>query len=110
MGGANKKHHKTLLGGFVVRRDTKALSIRLHDEGSVSRHTHKLAKIDLHTRKNGFPAVIVDSGHTDVFRGSLGLMGDWATGKKLGRDGETEFVVKGVEDEDGATAFALEWQ
>ena len=98
---ANHKHHKTHVGGFVVRRDPKALSIRLHDEG---RHDHHVAKIDLHTRKNGFPAVIVDGGNTEIFRGSLGLLGDWATGKRLARDGETEL------NGDDATAFALEWQ
>ena len=98
---ANRQHHKTMLGGFIVRRDKKALSIRLHDEG---RHDHHVAKIDLHTRKNGFPAVIVDGGNTDIFRGSLGLLGDWVTGKRLARDGKTE-----MNDED-ATAFALEWQ
>ena len=98
---ANQLHHKTKLGGFVVRRDKKALSIRLHDEG---RHDHHVAKIDLHTRKNGFPAVIVDGGNTEIFRGSLGLLGDWATGKRLARDGVTEM------NETDATAFALEWQ
>jgi len=100
----NVKHHKTLLGGFIVRRDPKALSIRLHDNGSEDRHAGLVAKIDLHTRKNGFPAVIVDGGHTDVFRGSLGLLGDWETGKRLARDGVTE-----LNGED-ATDFALEWQ
>jgi len=90
--GNNKKHHKTMLGGAVVRRDTKALSIRL-PEG---------AKVDLHMRMNGFPSVIVDGAATDVFKGSLGLLGDWETGKKLARDGKTEL--------DDATTFALEWQ
>jgi hypothetical protein len=101
---ANVKHHKTHLGGFIVRRDPKALSIRLHDNGSQDRHAGMVAKIDLHTRKNGFPAVIVDGGHTDVFKGSLGLLGDWETGKRLARDGVTE-----LNGED-ATEFALEWQ
>jgi hypothetical protein len=100
----NRKHHKTHLGGFVVRRDKKALSIRLHDEGRTSRMEHSVAKIDLVTRKNGFPAVIVDGGNTDIFRGSLGLIGDWETGKRIARDGVTE-----LNDPD-ATAFALEWQ
>merc|ERR1712070_1136131 len=89
--GNNKKHHKTMWGGVVVRRDTKALSIRL-SEG---------AKVDLHMRMNGFPSVIVDGAATDVFKGSLGLLGDWETGKKLARDGKTE---------KDATPFALEWQ
>ena len=92
----NKKHHKTMLAGYVVRRDKKAISIRLDEQTK--------AKIDLHTRKNGFPGVVVDAPpHTDIFKGTLGLLGDWE-GKKLARDGETE-----MDDED-ATAFALEWQ
>jgi hypothetical protein len=92
----NRKHHKTFLGDFLIRRDPKALSIRLNKDGK--------AKIDLHTRKNGFPAVIVDPGSSDIFEGSLGLLGEWGSGKKLARDGITE-----MNDED-ATAFALEWQ
>lgn len=95
---ANQKHHKTRLGDYIVRRDQKAISVRLHKEGK--------AKIDFHTRKNGFPAVIVDGGHTDIFQGSLGLLGDWETGKKLARDGTTEIEV----DPENATPFALEWQ
>ena len=98
-----RKHHKTTLGGFWIRRDPKAISIRVHDEGRMH-HDGQAAKIDLHTRQNGFPAVIVDNGSTDVFQGSLGLLGDWATGKRMARDGKTEM------DEEDATAFALEWQ
>lgn len=100
---AEEKHvdHKTMLNKFFVRRDKKALSVRLDNQGK--------AKIDFHTRKNGFPAVIVDGGHTDIFKGSLGLLGDWSTGHKLARDGNTEFAgINGPEDD--ATAFALEWQ
>jgi hypothetical protein len=98
---ANLRHHKTMLGGFVVRRDKKAISVRLHDEG---RHSHNVAKIDFHTRKNGFPAIIVDGGDSDVFSGSLGLLGEWSTGRRMARDGVTEL------NDDDATAFALEWQ
>jgi len=98
---ANRKHHRTYLGGFVVRRDTKSISIRLHDEGRQDLH---VAKIDLHARRNGFPHVIVDGGNTEIFKGSLGLLGDWETGKRIARDGETEL---GGHD---ATDFALEWQ
>lgn len=101
---ANKKHHKTLLGGFVVRRDQKALSIRL---GKEARKTGHIAKIDLHTRKNGFPAIIIDAGTTDIFKGSLGLLGEWGTGRMLARDGKTEFTEVDVMD---AEDFALEWQ
>lgn len=106
---ANQRHHKTMLGDFVVRRDPKALSIRLQD-GTGLHHLDGAAKIDFHTRKNGFPGVIVDGGASDLFKDSLGLLGEWSTGKKLGRDGKTEFVVNGVDDEEGATAFVLEWQ
>ena len=84
------------LSGFLVRRDKKAISVRLHKEGK--------AKIDFHHRKNGFPGIIVDGGHTDIFDGSIGLLGEWRSGKKLARDGVTE-----MNDKD-ATAFALEWQ
>jgi len=105
---ANQVHHKTLLGGFVVRRDKKALSIRLQDEGTAdARKGGHVAKIDLHTRKNGFPAVIVDAGATDVFKGSRGLLGEWGTGRKMARDGLTEFTDVDPED---AEDFALEWQ
>jgi hypothetical protein len=104
MAEPNRKHHKTILGGYVVRRDPMALSIRLHDEGRLD---HGRAKIDLHTRKNGFPAVIVDGGSTDIFKGSLGLLGDWSTGAPLARDGVTEIEIV---DHLDATPFALEWQ
>ena len=109
MAESNKKHHKTMLGGFVVRRDPNALSVRLRD-GSGPHKRMGAAKIDFHTRKNGFPAVVVDGGSSDIFQGSLGLLGEWSTGKRVGRDGKTEFIVDGPADEDGATAFALEWQ
>jgi len=94
----NLKHHKTMIGGFLVRRDAKELSIRLTED------RRGAAQIILHVRKNGFPAVVVSGGDTDLFKGSLGLLGDWETGKRLARDGETEL---GGQD---ATEFALEWQ
>ena len=94
---ANRKHHKTMFAGFWIRRDKKAISVRLHNEGK--------AKIDFHTRKNGFPAVIVDGGNTDMFEGSLGLLGDWTSGRRMARDGLTE-----LGSEEDATEFALEWQ
>jgi len=93
---AMRKYHTTMLGGYVVRRDPGAISVRLDQDAK--------AKIDFHTRKIGFPAVIVDGGSTDIFAGSLGLLGEWTTGNKLARDGETEL------NDDDATAFALEWQ
>lgn len=101
-----QKHHKTRVGGFQLRRDPKALSIRIHDEGRASHGTGTVVKIDLHARKNGFPAVIVDGGKSDMFRGSLGLLGDWETGRYLARDGKTEVQV----DPMNASEFALEWQ
>ena len=91
-----KRWVTTYLSGFHVRRDPKAISLRFDD-------VHK-AKIDLIQRKNGFPAVVVDGGTSEIFKGSLGLLGDWETGKRLARDGVTE-----MNDPD-ATAFALEWQ
>jgi hypothetical protein len=91
-----QKHVETKFAGFTVRRDPKAISIRLDDSR---------AKIDLIQRSNGFPAVILDGGDDQIyFKGSLGLLGDWETGKRLARDGKTE-----MNDED-ATAYALEWQ
>jgi len=90
------KHVRTLLGGFHVRRDPKAISIRFDN--------HIKSKIDLIQRKNGWPAVVVDGAETEIFKGSLGLLGDWENGKRLARDGKTE-----MNDSD-ATNFALEWQ
>lgn len=92
-----RKWVETKLSGYVVRRDKKAISVRLD--------THKKgAKIDFIARRNGFPAVVVDGSNTDLFKGSLGLLGEWSTGKRIARDGVTE-----MNDHD-ATAFALEWQ
>jgi len=92
-----RKTVETRFAGFMVRRDPKAVSIRLD--------TDSRAKIDLIQRSNGFPAVVLDGGEDQVFfKGSLGLLGDWETGKRLARDGKTEMM-----DED-ATAYALEWQ
>jgi len=94
---ATKKHVDTRLAGFLVRRDSKAVSIRLD--------TDSRAKIDLIQRRNGFPAVLLDGGDDHIlFEGSLGLLGDWATGKRMARDGKTE-----MHDED-TTDYALEWQ
>lgn len=91
---------EAMFGGYVVRRHKRAISIRLDDANK--------ARIDLYNRKTGFPAVHVDGGSTDIFQGFTGLLGEWGTGSKLARDGET---VMGL-DEDGLTAteYALEWQ
>jgi hypothetical protein len=92
-----KVYKDTRFAGFLVRRDPKALSIRLDNDSK--------AKIDLIQRNNGFPAVVLDGGSDpEIFKGSLGLLGDWETGKRLARDGVTE-----LNGED-ATEFALEWQ
>lgn len=99
----DRPRQRTMLGDYWVRRDPKAVSVRIRDQGKGDKNR---VKIDFHTRKNGFPAVVVDGGHTDLFKGSLGLLGDWATGKKLARDGVTEIEV----DPSDAEAFALEWQ
>jgi len=101
----NKKHHKTHLGGYVIRRDPQAISVRIADGTGLHQDAGR-AKIDFHMRKNGFPAVIVDAGASDLFKGSLGLLGEWGTGRKLARDGET--VMEGENGDH--TAFALEWQ
>jgi len=103
--GEKKRHQTTRLGGFAVRRDPKAISIRLAD-GTGPHQKTGAAKIDLIQRKNGFPAVVVSGGSTDLFKGSLGLLGEWETGRTLGRDGLTEIQVSKYE----ATEFALEWQ
>ena len=97
---ANREHLKTMFAGFDVHHDKKAISVRLHD----GQHSHHVANIDFHTRKNGFPAIIVDGGDTDVFNGSVGLLGEWRTGRRIARDGVTELYNHDV------TAFALEWQ
>merc|ERR1712176_534723 len=98
-----------MLGDFFVRRDARAISVNLNRHDT-STHRHGIAKIEFHTRKNGFPAVIVNTGtDNNVFEGSLGLLGEWPTGRKLARDGKTEFVdINGPLDD--ATAFAAEWQ
>jgi hypothetical protein len=91
-----QKYVRTLLGGFHLRRDPKAISIRFDD--------HIKARIDLIQRKNGWPAVVIDGATTEIFKGSLGLLGDWETGKRFARDGKT------LMDDPDATNFALEWQ
>jgi hypothetical protein len=91
-----RRWHETLLAGYTVRRDKKAISVRLDKSAK--------AKIDFIVRKNGFPAVVVDGADTDLFKCSLGLLGEWSTGKKIARDGMTDM------DDPDATDFALEWQ
>jgi hypothetical protein len=104
----NQVHVKTTLGGFVIHRFKKALSIRLQDEYTPeARQAGRVAKIDLHTRNSGFPGVYVDAGATDTFQGSLGLLGEFATGRTLARDGVTEIEIA---DPMNAEAFALEGQ
>jgi hypothetical protein len=96
-GTAAPREGQPHLGGYKVQTFQKAhaLSIRLNDK--------TLSKIDLFRRRNGMPYVVVDGGHDQqMFEGSLGLIGDWETGRMLARDGQTELT--------DATAFALEWQ
>lgn len=69
------------LSEYEVRRWKKAISIRL-DESIKS-------KIDLITRKNGMPYVHLDGGTSDIFLGSLGMIGDFETGHTTARDGKT---------------------
>jgi len=100
-----KKHYETKLGGFAVRRDPKAISVRIAD-GTGPHQKVGAAKIDFIQRQNGFPAVIVSGGHTDIFKGSLGLLGDFTTGQTLARDGKTVIPVA----KHDSTDYALEWQ
>jgi hypothetical protein len=94
----NRRYHKDFLGGFLIRRDKKAVSVRLN--GRLGQ-----AQIRFHSRpKTGFPAVAVDTGGTDILDGSIGLLGEWGTGRKLARDGLTEMTDTDVTD------FVAEWQ
>lgn len=86
------KHSK--FAGYQVKRLKKHISIRFGGEGN--------PRIELWTRKNGMPYVVVDGGKTELFKGSHGLLGDWSTGTKVARDGETIL--------DDAETYALEWQ
>jgi hypothetical protein len=88
---------------YHIVRYKKAVSIRL-DESSK-------ANIDLIRRTTGFPTVRITAGsNDDILKGSTGLLGEYGTGRTVGRDGATVFEINGVADEEGATAFALEWQ
>jgi von Willebrand factor type D domain len=82
---------------YEVIRYKKSVVIRL------DKANH--AKIDLIARKIGWPSVRMSAGTTDAFDGSLGLLGEYETGKKVARDGVTE--MNNAED---STDFALEWQ
>jgi hypothetical protein len=95
-----RKKHRDYFAGFYLRRDKRALSLRFDTKKKGG------AKIDFLYRKNGFPAVIVDTGSTNIFDGSMGLLGEYGTGFKLARDGITIFGA----EKDDLTAFALEWQ
>jgi von Willebrand factor type D domain len=84
----------TKFAGYQVNTFQTAISVRLNDKAK--------ARIDFITRKSGTPYVVVDGGSTTLFEGSLGLVGDWATGQMVGRDGETVFA--------DPEAFGAEWQ
>lgn len=85
-------------GGLEVRLFKNAISVRLDNEAK--------SKIDFISRTVGFPTVIVDAGSNDaILEGSVGLLGEWGSGKMLGRDGETDYT--GSSD---YTEYALEWQ
>lgn len=104
-----RKYHKTMLGGFIVRRNKKSLSIRLTDPHDGSYHSQKIAKIDLKVRHNGFSGIDVTAGEnveSKIFEGALGLLGEWPLGRPLARDGKTAIKL----DRHNATDFALEWQ
>ena len=84
----------SMAGQFEVRTYRRAVSVRLNESAK--------AKIDFYVKDNGMPYFNVDAGGTDMFEGSVGLLGDWETGQFIARDGMT--VVGGSE------AHALEWQ
>ena len=95
-----RKKHRDYFAGFYLRRDKKALSLRLDNQKKGG------PRIEFIRRKNGFPAVVVDGGNNStVFDGSMGMLGEHGTGLKLGRDGITNYG-----DDKDATEFALEWQ
>lgn len=90
-----KPEEGATIGGFEIRKYGKlAISIRLDNKAK--------AKIDFYSRKNGMMYVHVDGGETNIFDGSLGLMGHYGTGALVGRDGET--INSEVE------SHAKEWQ
>jgi len=92
--GETNNDPKLTMGGFEVRRTKRAISVRLSNDVK--------AKIDFYEKKHGMPYFDIDGGGTDMFAGSLGLLGDWQTGKMIGRDGLTEM--------EEAEVHALEWQ
>jgi len=86
---------KATIGGFEIRRyGNLALSVRLDNAAK--------ARIDFYARKKRNMYVDLVGGATDMFKGSLGLMGDYDSGLMIGRDGETNMM--------DAEAYALEWQ
>jgi hypothetical protein len=95
-----------MAGKYEVVRFKKSVIIRLdkenHDALTYSKANH--TKIDLIARKIGWPSIKINSGAHGMFEGSVGLLGEYSTGKKLARDGAGE-----MNDED-PTAYALEWQ
>lgn len=92
---------KNRIAGYEIRRYHKAISIRLDQHKHHNNHAH----IDLYYRKNGFPYIKFDAKDTDVFKGSSGLLGDYSTGKMLGRD-----ALEDAAEIMDATEYALEWQ
>jgi hypothetical protein len=82
------------VAGFQVWPFPHAVSIRLDE--SIK------AKIDFIARNNGTPYLFLDGAKSNIFEGSLGMLGDWTNGAMLGRDGQT--VISDPE------AFAREWQ
>jgi len=87
---------KLTMAGFDVWLTKRAISVRLQ------KIAHNKAKIDFYERDNGMPYFDIDGGGTDMFQGSLGLLGDWEHGQMTARDGSTIL--------NDATEFALEWQ
>jgi hypothetical protein len=91
---------------YEVVRFKSSVIIRLdkdnHDALTYSKANH--TKIDLISRKIGWPSLKMNSGGHGLFEGSVGLLGEYSTGKKLARDGVTEM------NDDDPTSYALQWQ
>jgi hypothetical protein len=97
--GKKATEDQKTFAGFELRRFKKAIAVRL-DKSSKTR-------IDFKVRKSGFPSILVEAGsNLDFFEGSVGLLGEYPTGRKAGRDGLT--MMEGEEDDH--TEYALEWQ
>ena len=88
------------LGGHYVDVYSTAISVRLDPSKRDDKRNEP--HLDLIHRRSGFPYIRMDTKDSYIFEGALGMMGDYKTGRLVGRDGFTE--MPNVDD------FALEWQ